>query len=155
MHVDHSLGEAGQERGREQLHVARQHHQPDPAFLQPVGQRGVPGLAVGRGLAGEDRHFHARGPRALQRGRVGPVGGDADHLDSLAAVDPVEDRLEVRARAGGENAEAQPGPAAFPRPGHARASLGKRPPVERSAPPSSSASTRASTSSRPRWAKAP
>ena len=57
-------------------------------------------------------------------------------LDAVAPVHPVEDRLEVGAGARDEDADP-----------HASSSFGKRPPVERSVPASSSASTRASTAS--------
>ena len=46
----------------------------------------------------------ARRRRAVERPRRGLVGGDRDDLD-LLAVDVVEQRLEVRARARGEDAD--------------------------------------------------
>src|SRR5215212_4415777 len=70
-----------------------------------------------------------------------------EHLE-LDAVDAVEQRLEVRALAGGEDAD----------PHHAAApsrSLGYAPPVETRRPSSSSSSTRASTWSARRWANVP
>ena len=144
MHVDHAIREAGEEAGLEQRHVAGEHDQLDVAAGEEVGDRGVARRAVGvrgeRELGGR----HARARRALERGRPRLVGGDRHDLDAVAAVKSVEDGLEVRAGAGREHADP-----------HTTSSFGNRPPVERSVPAASSASTRASTAGPVRCDHAP
>ncbi len=90
--------------------------------------------------AGEDGRLDARRRGPLERLGAGLVGADGDDLDALAAVDAIQDRLEVRARAGGQDPDAEPAR-------QASSSFGKRPPVERRVPAVSSASTRSSTAS--------
>ena len=97
--------------------------------------------------AGTSPSARRRAARARAR-RAGLVGRDRRDDDPLRpAVERVEDRLQVRAGARGEDGEAELA--------HAAASFGKRPPVERRRPAASSSSTRASTSSRRRWANVP
>src|SRR4051794_33169481 len=95
---------------------------------------------------------HVARPRELERSRAGLVGGDGDDL-RLPAVDRVEQRLEVRARAGGEDADAK-------WLAHTAAvspirSVGYAPPVSRRRPSVTRPSMRVMTSSARRWAKAP
>ena len=89
-------------------------------------------------LAREHGGLDARRGGACERLGAGLVRGDGDDLDAAVSVDAIEDRLEVGAGAGGEDADAQ---------AHATSSFGKRPPVERRVPALISASTRSSTAS--------
>ena len=144
VHVDDRVRERCQELRAEQLHVAGEHHQLDAALAQPGGDRGVAGGPVGEADAGECLGRDPRLPGARERPRVRLVGGDRDQLHAVTAVRPVDQRLKVGAGARGQDADV-----------HAARSLGKRPPVERSRPASSSSSTRPSTSSERRCAKDP
>src|SRR5207244_1010978 len=76
------------------------------AGLEPVADRRVAVLARGVVGPGEDARLDAGPPRALERERVGLVGGDGDDL-RLVAVDRLQQRLEVGARPGGEHADAK------------------------------------------------
>ena len=68
--------------------------------------------------------------RPLERPRLGLVGADRDDLDPVAAVQLVEDRLQVGPGARGEHRRRGSVTLAARR----RRSFGKRPPVERSLP---------------------
>ena len=124
-------GKRARNAGVEQLHVAREHDELDAARLQPVAIAASRAARSAYSPRANTARLDARQRGALQRLRVRLVGPDGDHLDALAPVDAVQDRLQVRAGAGGEDADL-----------HATSSFGKRPPVERSVPAVSSASTR-------------
>ena len=157
-------GKRLQERARQQRHVAGEHDELDVALGEPVGDRGVARGAVGVVADREDGGLDARVARALAappRRRL--VGRDADD-ERLVAVDGVQQRLQVRPRAGGEHADAQrlvraATPPALRPPSRAGdrppASLGYMPPVERRRPASSSSSTRAMTCLAVRWSNVP
>ena len=104
MDVEDPVGEARHEAGVEDRHVAGEHHELDPLLGQPVAHGGVARGARPELRAQEDPRRHARGPGALERARRGLIAGHGDDLD-LAAVDAVEQRLEVRALARGEDAD--------------------------------------------------
>ena len=110
MHVDHPVGEPGQEGAGEQPHVARQDDELDAAVEQPRGHRLVVGRPVGKGIVREDLDLDTRRARALERRRRGLVAGHRHELDSVVAVDGVEDGLQVGAGAGGQDGEPQPTP---------------------------------------------
>src|SRR5579875_3586183 len=124
--VDHPPAEALQNRRREQLHVARQHHQLHAALGQPVGQRRVARRPLPE--LGRRKHprRHPRPPGPLQRRRPGPVGGHGHDPHAVAAVDGVQQRLEVRPGARGQDADPhartsgsgrrRPGASSLPRP---------------------------------------
>jgi hypothetical protein len=103
--VDDALREAAQERGVDELHVAGEDDELDAGAGQPVGHRRVARAAVRVLGDREDAGGDTRGGGALERAGAGLVGADGDDLDALAAVDAVEDRLEVGALAGGEDAD--------------------------------------------------
>ena len=105
MDVDHALREARQEARIQQLHVAREHDELDPGRLQPVGHRQVAGAPVLELRARERPGGHAGAARPLERPRLRLVGAHGDDLDAFAPVDRVEDGLEIRALAGGEDAD--------------------------------------------------
>ena len=126
------------ERRREQLHVAGEHDEVDPAPVEPVGDRRVAGLAVRRSSSagktlgrdpGVARPARAPAPRACRSRR--------DDLDPVAR----------RGAGRGSPAGWCRSPRRARRPGTrsrrlcATRSFGKRPPVERSRPASISAST--------------
>ena len=102
--------------------------------MQPIGHRPVPGRAVDVVVEREQLGGDVRGLRSLQCLGARLVGGDGDDLDAVPAVGPIEQRLEVGARAGGEDRD----PHAAGRAEVPRRSFGKRPPVERSLPAPSS-----------------
>ena len=104
MHVDHALREAGEEARVEQLHVAGEHDQLDAGAREPVGDREIPRAAVAA-LDGERPRVDAGRARPLERAGLRLVRADGDDLDALAPVDAVEDRLQVRAVPGGEDAD--------------------------------------------------
>src|SRR4051794_11970275 len=141
--VDHPLRKRGEEARREQRHVAGEHDELHALGAQPAGDRRVAGRAAGVLGQREDGGGDAGGAATLQRGGI-PLVRAHGAPPGLAAVDALEDGLEVRPGAGGEDAAPHP-PSSF----------GKRPPVERRVPAASSASTRASTSSPRRSRKAP
>ena len=103
MHVDDPAPEATDELGPEQLHESGQHNQVDRALVDPVGQRPIAAMTVPLGR--EHGRLHARALGARQAARVGPARGDADHLDAVAPVDRVQDRLEVRPLAGDQDSD--------------------------------------------------
>ena len=105
MDVDHALREAGEERRVEQLHVAGEHDELDAARPRASrrSRRRAP-RAVGAGAKARASGRRPARARSSARG-VGLVGADRDDLDAVAAVDAVEDGLEVGARAGGEDAD--------------------------------------------------
>ena len=149
MDVDDAVGEAARGTPRvEQLHVAGEHDQLDAALLEPVGHR-----RVARGAVGESspREHARRDARRARRARSAGAPGCSEPtatISTVAAVDGVEQRLQVGARARDEDADAH---AATLR---GTASFGKRPPVEAQPALRRSARRRApSTSSARRWAK--
>src|SRR4051794_19869331 len=95
MDVDHAALEAPEEGGREQLHVAGEYDELDAARRQPVGDRGVARLARRVLGAREDARLDAGAPRTLERRRLRLIGGDGDDVDPAAAVDAIEDGLQV------------------------------------------------------------
>ena len=109
--VDDAVAEAGDEGRAEQLHVAGEDDQVGAARLDPVAHRRVARLAVGVVLAREGGRLDPGAARPLQRRRPGLVGADPDHLDPLAPVQRVEDRLQVGPAARGEDDEAKRGTA--------------------------------------------
>src|SRR6185503_14067011 len=84
------------ESGADDLHVARQHDEVDLALFQPVAEYAVAQLAVAA-VVGRIEHpgLHAGLLRTPQPPRVRAVRAHGDHLDPVAPVDLVEDRLEV------------------------------------------------------------
>ena len=98
-------GKRREERGVEQLHVAGEDDELDAGACEPVGHRGVARVAVGVLGDREDAAGHARRGGALERAGAGLVRADGDDLDAVAPVDAVEDRLQVRALAGREDAD--------------------------------------------------
>jgi hypothetical protein len=107
--VDDAIAEAGDEGLAEQLHVASEDDEAGGPRLDPLGHRGVTRLAVGELGTRKDAGLHAGVPRPLQRPGGGLVGADADHLDPLAPVQRVEDRLQVGPRPGGQHNETKRG----------------------------------------------
>ena len=122
------------------IHVAGEDHEPDVALLEPLGHRRV-ALPPPRELAAlEDHGLHARRPRALQRARLRLVGADRDDLHRAAV-------RRGRVTPGGSCPRRRRArrPSCRPRSATIR-SFGYTPPVERSRPAVSSASTRSRTS---------
>jgi hypothetical protein len=102
-----------------------------------------------------DGDLRARG--AAEGGGAGLVGPRGDDL-RLVTVHPIQQRLQVRALAGGEHTDGHRPRgggagtiAVIHDSGHATCSFGNFPPVERSVPAASSASTRASTAFALKW----
>src|SRR5512146_1093758 len=95
--VDDAAAKAGDEGGGEQLHVAGEDDEVRAPRLDPPCHRRVARLATGVLLAGKNRGLDPRLARPLQRPRVWLVGADPDHLDPLAPVQRVEDRLQIGA----------------------------------------------------------
>jgi hypothetical protein len=112
VHVDDPAAEAGDEGGREKLHVAGQNHQVGPPLLDPVRHCPVAGFAVVVVLTREDRGLDPGVAGPPQSHRIRPVGGHPRDLYSLAAVELIDDRLQVGAGARGEHAELEVGHAA-------------------------------------------
>src|SRR4051812_2033720 len=149
MDVDDAPGEALEEHVLEDRHVAGEDHKLNLALAQPVGDRRVPRRPARELTALEDRRGHAGRPRAPARARGRLVGG-ARHDLGLAAVHPVEQRLEVRSLARGQDADPHAARAS-----RTTRSFGYAPPVDRSRPAASSASTCSMTSPAARWPNAP
>ena len=147
--VDDALWEPGQKPGTEQLHVAGEDDEFDAPLDEPLGDRGVPGGAAGVGIDREDRCRHPGGGRPFEGARAGFVRGDSDDRDPVPPVHAIEQRLEVRARSGGEDADVHVSIGAGAR------SFGNRPPLEVSVPAPRSSSIRPSTSPDRRWANEP
>ena len=102
--VDDGIREARQKVRAEQLHVPGKHDQLGLALGQPLGDRTVARRPVAAVFDPAKRpRRHLRAPRPLQRRRVGVVRGDRDELDPVAAVDRVEQRLQVGAGSGGKH----------------------------------------------------
>jgi len=105
MDVDHPPGEQGQELAAQQLHVAREHDQVSALLEQPRPHRVVARAAIRVPGQRERRGRDARRPSSLQRRGVLPVGGHCDDFDAVPSVDRVEQRLDVRTRARGEDGD--------------------------------------------------
>ena len=146
MHVDDPVRKAPHEPLGEQLHVPGEDDQVHVTSGEPVGDRPVALLAVGEVADREGGGLDPGAARALDRLRRGLVGADGDHLDPLAPVELVEDRLQIGA--GPRRQHPDPECAAHA----ATFSFGNLPPVDRSRPASIRASTSASrTSARQAW----
>ena len=95
MHVQDGAREARQEPGREDRHVAREHDEPHPVRVEPVGDRRVARRPVGVLVEREDGGRHPGRPRPLERAGRRLVGGDGDDddddADPLAFDDPEAD----------------------------------------------------------------
>ena len=100
MDVHDAVREAGEERGAQELHVARAHYEVDAVPFEPVGHRRVARLAVGMVAQEEDTGSDTRASRALERSSVGSVGRDRNHRKLH-----VEQRLQVRALPAHEDAD--------------------------------------------------
>jgi hypothetical protein len=105
--VDHPVAEAPHEGRAEQLHVAGQDDEVGRETLDPVADRVIPCLTVHVLGSCEDRGLDPGRPGPLQRPRRGLVRADADHLDLAAAVQAVEDRLQVGPGPRGEDDDAE------------------------------------------------
>ena len=142
--VDDALREAAEEVGVEQLHVAGEDHEVDALLDEPVGHR--PSRA--RRSSNASRAKTAVSTPAAARARAPCASGLSEPTATTSMPSRpwtrVEDRLQVRARPRGEDADP-----------HATSSFGNRPPVERSVPACSSASTRSSTASARKWPYVP
>ena len=123
MDVDDAPRERGQERGRDELHVAGQHDQLGAALREPGRHREVARLAGRRSRRPGTSPWARRRPRARASACAPGLSEPTATTSAPRAVDAVEDRLEVRAGAGREDADV-----------HATSSFGKRPPVERRRP---------------------
>ena len=104
MDVEDPVGEARHEAGVEDRHVAGEHDELDAPRDQPVAHGGVARGARAELRAQEGPRRHPCRMGALERPRRGLIAGHRDDLD-LAAVDAVEQRLEIRALARGEDAD--------------------------------------------------
>ena len=101
--VDDAVAEAGDEVLAQQLHVAGEGDEVRLAGLDPVAERVVAPGPVGELAEREDRRLDPHRPRPLQRPRFDLVGADPRHLDPLAPVQRVEDRLQVGPTAGSQH----------------------------------------------------
>ena len=106
MDIDDRLREAVEEVVAEQLHVAGEHHQAGAPAVHPVGQLARRVGAVGVGAAGEGGGGDALFGGTLQGGGSVAARGDGDDL-RLAAVDGVDERLQVGAGARDEHGDGE------------------------------------------------
>ena len=111
MDVEDPVGEARHEARVEDRHVAGEDDELDALGLEPIGDCGIAlgPRAVLRAQEYARRNAGRRRPGQRRRRRL--IAGYRDHLD-LVAVDAVEQRLEVRALARGQDPDLQ---AASPR----------------------------------------
>ena len=98
--VDDAVREAGEEAGRQQLHVAGADDEADAVLLEPVRHHGVALLAARELVEREGGRRHVRPFGPLERARIRPRGGDG--VDGQPRV---EERLEIRALAADEDAD--------------------------------------------------
>ena len=82
----------------QQLHVAGEGDRSAPRDSIQSPSAASRASRSANSLAGKDGGLDPGRPRPLQRPRLGLVGADPDHLDPLAPVQRVEDRLQVGAR---------------------------------------------------------
>ena len=143
VHVDHAVREARPGSRARQLHVAGEHDELDPARGEPGRHRSVARRPVGEVLARERRG--RRCPRSRARSSACASG-----LSEPTATTSTPSRPWTRSRIA---CRFVPSPEARTPTRSREPSFGKRPPVERSVPASSSASTRASTSAPVRCAE--
>src|SRR3954447_14781713 len=106
VHVDDPPLEPADEGAAEDLHEPREDEQVDLVLLQPIPESGVARRPVRIRARLEDARLDSGLARPPQAARLGPVRPDADHLDPLAPVDDVEDRLQVRPLAGDQHRDA-------------------------------------------------
>jgi hypothetical protein len=97
MNVHDSAAKPCDQAGAEDLHESGEDDQLDAVRVEPVGQRVVSRRAVLVVLHGEDARLYTGVARAGQSLRVRLVRRYAHDLDPVAAVDLVEQRLQVRA----------------------------------------------------------
>ena len=106
MDVDHGPREPRQEPLRQQRHVTGEHDQAHTARLEPVREGFVAGRAIG--VIGAREHLRGDTARGGPLQRRGPGERRRDRHDpGLVSVDGVEQRLQVRARAGHEHGDRQ------------------------------------------------
>src|SRR3954454_601703 len=146
VHVDDLVREAPDEDRRQQFHEAREHHELSVLGLDPVAERGVAVGPVAVVLLWEDSGLDSSALGALEAAGVSPVRRDAHDLD-IAAMDPVDKRLEVAALTRDEDDDWE-AHAAIAACGGTTFNFGNLPPVDASRPVSISASTRARMSAR-------
>ena len=103
--VDDPVGEAGHEAGVEERHVAGEHDQLDAALDEPVGHRGVARRAIPELRAREDRASPRPPPRARSSARAPGWSEATATISTSRPWTRVEQRLEVRALARGEDAD--------------------------------------------------
>jgi hypothetical protein len=101
--VDDPVAEAGDEGRAQQLHVAGEDDEVGIERLDPLAERLVPRRPVRVVSSGEGGGLDLSGTPALQRPGRALVGADPHHLDPLAPVHLVEDRLQVGAAARGKD----------------------------------------------------
>ena len=99
-------GKRCQERLAEQLHVAREDDHARPALGDPGGERLIARRPVREPAALEHGRRHAARLRPLQRPRARRAGRHGDDL-RLAAVDGVQQRLQVRALSGDQHGDGE------------------------------------------------
>ena len=99
--VDDPLGEAVEERRRQQVHVAGADDEPTPCSCEPVRHRRVALLAVGE-LVERETPRPAPRPRSARSSARAPGRFDATARDRQPGV---EQRLQVRALAADEHAD--------------------------------------------------
>src|SRR5437868_7172789 len=149
MHVDNPPLEAADELRTEDLHEAGEHHQIHLMLVEPVAENTVASVPVATVLGrGEHAGVDRRGARALEPPRAGPVGGHAHHLDPIAPVELVQDRLEVGPLPGDHDRDSEAHAATE---AGGTLSTGRVPPVVASLFCSISSSIRARMSARRMW----
>src|ERR687887_1353069 len=105
MDIDDALGKALEERLREQGHVTGEDDEVNTPELEPVRELAVACLTVGVAVQLEDAGRDPGGRRALERRHAGLVGRDCRNRQA-----GVDQRLQVRAPAGDEDADHRSSP---------------------------------------------
>lgn len=89
--VDHPARQGGADGGREDLHVAGQHHQLD---VELVDEGEQPGVGLVPGLGGDREVVEGDAVPLGQRGQVGVVGGHRHDVDGQLAGPPPVQQVE-------------------------------------------------------------
>jgi hypothetical protein len=104
--VDHPVRIRVEEHRREHAHEAGEHDPVDPGFDERFDERGVEALAIGEVAVRDRLREDARVTRPGEAGDARLVRDDEAEAGAEPAVaDRVEDRSEVRAPSGDEDAE--------------------------------------------------
>ena len=104
--VENAIRERIDEDRAQQAHESGKADKRDVAVVQFGDERAIVVLTRRVGLVAQHERFDAGGSRVIETRRIGAIRNhDRDRCVELSSLDRVDDRLEVRAAAGDQDAE--------------------------------------------------